>query len=94
MQSLIVSAVKELCDDTLMSKYPVAGVAAGGGATGGALNCDKVKAPSPAATTEVLLGNAALAVPAGLEELAVTSVVAPAGGGGGVGGEGEKAVVR
>ena len=55
------------------------------------MNCDKVKAPSPAATTEVLLGNAALAVLEGLEELPVTSVVAPAGGGGAAD-EGEKAV--
>ena len=46
------------------------------------MNCARVSAPSPLATTEVLLGRFAVAVPVGDEELAVTSEAAPAGGGG------------
>ena len=49
------------------------------------MNCESVTAPSPFATTEVSLGRFAAAVPVGEEELAVTSEVAPAGGGGGGG---------
>ena len=46
------------------------------------MDCARVSAPSPLATTEVLLGRFAVAVPVGDEELAVTSEAAPAGGGG------------